>query len=61
MRLQRYHWAERFAQQAPIKMLLPLILSLGAAMMIIAGPILVQFLRGGFTPNMAGRETLTQQ
>ncbi len=48
MHLTRYHWAERFAQQAPIKMLLPLVLSLGAAMIIVAGPILVQFLRGGF-------------
>lgn len=46
MRLQRYHWAERFAQQAPVKMLLPLILSLGAAMMIVAGPILLKFFRG---------------
>ena len=55
MRLQRYHWAERFAQQAPMKMLLPLILSLGSAMMIVAGPILVQFLRGGFSTNMTAQ------
>jgi tight adherence protein C len=46
MRLQRYHWAERFAQQAPLKMLVPLIFSLGAAMVIVAGPILIQFFRG---------------
>ena len=46
MRLQRYHWAERFAQQAPMKMLIPLIFSLGASMVIVAGPILIQFLRG---------------
>lgn len=53
MRLQRYHWAERFAQQAPMKMLLPLLLSMGSALVIVAAPILVQFLRGGFfNPNM---------
>ncbi|MBI4257070.1 type II secretion system F family protein [Candidatus Uhrbacteria bacterium] len=48
MRLQRYHWAERFAQQAPIKMLLPLIISLASAMLIVTAPILIQFFRGGF-------------
>jgi tight adherence protein C len=48
MRIQRYHWAERFAQKAPMKMLLPLLLSLAAALIIVAGPILVQFFRGGF-------------
>lgn len=47
MRIARYHWAERFAQQAPMKMLLPLILSLGSAMIIVAGPILIKFMRGG--------------
>lgn len=49
MRLQRYHWAERFAQQAPLKMLLPLLFSLAAALIIVAGPILGQFLQGGFS------------
>lgn len=48
MRLQRSHWAERFAQQAPMKMLVPLVFSLAAVMIIVAGPILVQFFRGGF-------------
>ena len=46
MRLQRYNWAERFAQQAPVKMLLPLMLTLGSAMIVIAGPILIRFFRG---------------
>ena len=46
MRIQRYNWAERFAQQAPMKMLIPLVMSLGAAMIIVAGPILVRFLKG---------------
>lgn len=55
MRLQRYHWAERFAQQAPMKMLLPLVLSLGAAMVIVAGPIFIKFFRGGLmdAPQMS--------
>ncbi len=55
MRLQRYHWAERFAQQAPMKMLVPLLFSLGAAMVIVAGPILIQFFRGGLmsAPKMS--------
>ncbi len=49
MRLQRYHWAERFAQQAPLKMLIPLLFSLASALIIVAGPILLQFLQGGFS------------
>jgi len=57
MRLQRYHWAERFAQQAPMKMLVPLIISLGASMVIVAGPILFQFLRGDLmNPKMTAAE-----
>jgi len=52
MRMQRYHWAERYAQRAPIKMLVPLMLSLGASMIIVAGPILIQFLRGGWFQPM---------
>lgn len=46
MRLQRYHWAERFAQKSPVKMLVPLILSLGSAMIVVSGPILIRFFRG---------------
>lgn len=57
MRLQRYHWAERFAQQAPMKMLIPLIFSLGAAMVIVAGPILIQFFRGDLlSPKMGANQ-----
>ena len=57
MRLQRYHWAERFAQQAPMKMLIPLIFSLGASMVIVAGPILIQFLRGDLmSPKMTAMD-----
>jgi len=58
MRVARYHWADRFAQQAPVKMLFPLILSLGAAMIIVAGPILIQFFRGGLLsgPKMTAGE-----
>ncbi len=47
MRSARYHSAERFAQQAPLKMLMPLVLSMAAALIIVAAPILVQFLQGG--------------
>ena len=49
MRIARYHWAERFAQQAPLKMIIPLLMSLFAALLIVTGPILIQFLRGGFS------------
>lgn len=48
MRLQRIHWADRYAQRAPLKMLLPLMLSLSSSLVIVVGPILLQFLRGGF-------------
>ena len=47
MRMQRYNWAERYAQQAPMKMLIPLVLSLGAAMVVVAGPIFIRFFKGG--------------
>jgi tight adherence protein C len=47
MRQAQYHWAERFAQQAPLKMLVPLLFSLAAALIIVAGPIMIQFLQGG--------------
>ena len=58
MRLSRAHWAERFAQQAPLKMLIPLLFSLAAALTVVAGPILAQFLRGGFgTPYSQGPAT----
>jgi tight adherence protein C len=55
MRIARYHWAERFAQKAPLKMLVPLVLSLGSAMVIVAGPIIIQFMRGGVM-GLAGEE-----
>jgi tight adherence protein C len=51
MRIKRYHWAERYAQQAPVKMLLPLLFSLATALIIVAGPIMAQFLSGGFDVN----------
>ena len=47
MRIQQYHWAERFAQRAPLKMLVPLLFSLGSALLIVAGPIMSEFLKGG--------------
>lgn len=47
MRLQQYHWAERFAQRAPLKMLVPLLFSLASALIIVAGPIIGEFLKSG--------------
>ena len=47
MRLERHNWADRYAQQAPLKLLLPLVLSLAAAMTVVAAPIMVKFMRGG--------------
>jgi len=63
MRLSRYHWAERYAQQAPVKMLLPLVLSLGAAMIIVAGPILMRFFRGDLlsAPKMSAAQHQANQ
>lgn len=61
MRVQQYHWAERFAQQAPLKMLLPLLFSLAAALIIVAGPIMVDFMKGGFsTQAFSAKEALAQ-
>lgn len=57
MRLRRFHWAERFAQQAPLKMLIPLLLSLASALIIVAGPILLKFLRGDLMLPSAGAPT----
>ena len=48
MRIQQYHWAERFAQRAPLKMLVPLLFSLASALLIVAGPIMGEFLKSGF-------------
>jgi hypothetical protein len=61
MRTQRYHAAERFAQQAPMKMLLPLLMSLAAALIIVAGPILGRFLQGGFTQPFATDTTVSAE
>jgi len=55
MRLERHNWADRYAQQAPLKLLLPLVLSLAAAMTVVAAPIMVKFMRGGMmTPDSVG-------
>lgn len=46
-RLQRFHRGERFAMQAPIKILLPLIFFILPVIgIIIGGPILLQFMQG---------------
>jgi tight adherence protein C len=51
-RLRRYHAAERFAQQAPLKMLLPLIFIMFAVLTMVAGPILLRFFRGELFPKL---------
>ena len=50
-RLRRYHAAERFAQKAPLKMLIPLILIMMCALMMVAGPVLLEFTRGQLFPK----------
>ena len=46
-RLQRFHRGERFALQAPLKILIPLIFCiLPVIAIIIGGPILLQFMQG---------------
>ena len=51
-RLRRYHAAERFAQKAPLKMLIPLILIMMTALMMVAGPVLLEFTRGQLFPKL---------
>jgi tight adherence protein C len=50
-RLRRYHAAERFAQQAPLKMLIPLVLIMMTALIMVAGPVLLEFTRGSLFPK----------
>ena len=51
-RMRRYHQAERHAQQAPLKMLLPLVLIMMTALMMVTGPILLEFTKGQMMPKM---------
>jgi tight adherence protein C len=51
-RLRRYHQADRFAQKAPLKMLLPLICVMFSVLLIVAGPVLLQFFRGELFPKL---------
>lgn len=47
-RLQRYRRGERYALQAPIKILIPLIFCIFPVIaIIVAGPIFLQFMQGG--------------
>ncbi len=50
-RMRRYHQAERFAQQAPLKMLIPLVMIMMCALIMVAGPVLLQFTRGDLIPK----------
>jgi pilus assembly protein TadC len=52
-RLQRFHRGERFAMQAPIKILIPLIFCiLPVIAIVIGGPIMLQFMQGGMLDNI---------
>ena len=50
-RLRRYHRAERFAQKAPIKMLFPLMMIMLTVLIVVGGPIMLQFLHGDLLPK----------
>ncbi len=50
-RMRRFHQAERFAAVAPLKMLLPLILIMGSVVMLVGGPVFIQFTRGQLLPK----------
>ncbi|MDI6758578.1 MAG: type II secretion system F family protein [Candidatus Omnitrophota bacterium] len=48
VRTQRFHQGERYAMQAPIKILIPLVFCiLPVIAIIIGGPIFLQFMQGG--------------
>lgn len=54
-RLQRFHQGERFAMQAPIKILIPLIFCILPVIGIIIGaPIFLQFMQGGILKGIGG-------
>lgn len=54
-RLQRFHRGERFAMQAPIKILIPLIFCiLPVIAIVIGGPIFLQFMQGGMLKGIGG-------
>lgn len=54
-RLQRFHRGERYAMQAPIKILIPLIFCILPVIgIVIGGPIFLQFMQGGILGG-AGR------
>lgn len=50
-RLRRQHEAERFAQQAPLKMLIPLLFIMFSVLIVVSGPILIMFIKGDLIPK----------
>jgi len=50
-RLRRFNRAERFAARAPVKLLLPLLLIMGAVAGIVGAPIMIRFLQGQLMPR----------
>lgn len=52
-RLQRFRRGERYAAKAPIKILIPLVFCIMPVIgIIVGGPILLQFMKGGFIKAM---------
>jgi tight adherence protein C len=52
-RIRRFHRGERQAMKAPLKMLIPLIFFiLPVILIIVAGPILIRFIKQGFMPTL---------
>jgi tight adherence protein C len=55
-RLQRFHRGERFALQAPIKILIPLIFCILPVIgIVVGGPIFLQFMEGGMLAGLGGK------
>jgi tight adherence protein C len=54
-RIRRFHRGERQAMKAPLKMLIPLIFCiLPVILIIVAGPILLKFIRGDMFQAIGG-------
>lgn len=57
-RMRRFHRGERQAMKAPLKMLIPLIFCiLPVILIIVAGPILIRFIKEGLFSGIGGMST----
>lgn len=60
-RMRRFHRGERQAMKAPLKMLIPLIFCiLPVILIIVAGPILIRFIKEGVFAGMSTQGTTTK-